>query len=289
LLRSADVPVDLFSVGRAPWIARQASAMGDAHLVASRRLDPGLVALNEAGAYNGHVPVTAIVLAIAWLTALATGHDAVVASNERSADVGNTVWHGLDVNHQWSKGLDFERRFQTVTAARCPGGPVPMSLLRPLSEAHIGALFARSARYDDAMTSCNANFRHVPSGEPERWCGRCPKCLFVYAVVGAHLDPARRQRVFGRDFLADGANEPLLAALAGETEVKPFECVGTPEELSAALGRWPGPLPEPARRIGERLFQRIPPGPAWEAASRPSGEHALPLAWEDRLRASLAA
>lgn len=289
LLRAMGVAVDLFSVGRAPWIARQAAAMGDAHLVATRHIDPALLELNDAGAWNGHVPVTAIVLAIAWLAALRSGHRWIVASNERSADVGNTTWHGLDVNHQWSKGADFEHRFAAVTQALVPGGPLPFSLLRPLSEAHIGALLARTTRYDDAMTSCNANFRHAPGAEPARWCGRCPKCLFVFVVVGAHVDATRRARIFGADFLADAGNEPLLAALAGEAQIKPFECVGTPEELSAALGRWPEPLPPAARGVAERLAARIAPGPAWLAAATPSNEHHLPAGWEERLRAAVAA
>ncbi len=291
LLRTMKVPVDLFSVGAAPWIRRQASAMGDRHVIVSRSIDPTLLRLNREGALNGHVPVTAIVLAVAWLTALLGSWRGVIASNERSADEGNTQWRGMEVNHQWSKGIDFERRFQALTVTRVRGGPIAFSLLRPLSELRIGAELAKYPLYFEAITSCNANFRVGAEAEVARWCGTCPKCLFVYLVVGPHLDTSSRNRLFGADFLANPGNAKLLRELAGETSVKPFECVGTAEEVSAALSLWSnqGALSETLRPIANALFDRLPPETACARCMAPSWEHAFPPGWEEQLRAALVA
>lgn len=55
--------------GDATRIQRTAAVAAVPRLVAARRLDPGLSAINRAGALNGHIPVTAIVSCIALLTA----------------------------------------------------------------------------------------------------------------------------------------------------------------------------------------------------------------------------
>ena len=62
------------------------------------------------GAYNGHVPVTAINSVIGLIVADANGLGPVVLSNERSSNVGNVSWLGRDVNHQWSKSIWPTRR-----------------------------------------------------------------------------------------------------------------------------------------------------------------------------------
>ena len=41
--------------------------------------------------------------------------------------------------------------------------------------------------------------------------------------------------IFGKDFLNDNDLQPILKQLKGEADVKPFECVGTIEEVNACL------------------------------------------------------
>ena len=71
------------------------------------------------------------------LIAVLAGRSAVIASNEASASHGNATWHGIDVNHQWSKSLEFERLFGKWLDRDRNGGPEYFSLLRPLSELRI--------------------------------------------------------------------------------------------------------------------------------------------------------
>lgn len=294
VLRHAGVPVTLISLGVAPWIRRSVAAMGDRHLVIGRTLDPQLFALNAAGALNGHVPISAIIAAATRLVALLGGWSAVVAANERSASLGNVVWRGLEINHQWSKGLHFERRWQQH-AARIPGGPTYLSLLRPLTELHIGACFARHPRYFDHVTSCNANFRLRPQDEPARWCGHCPKCLFVQIILAPHLSDAAVAQVFGGVFLG-AENLPLLRELLALEAHKPFECVGTPEEVAAALWRLhdQGRMAETAgmAEFRARSLPRLKDPHALyrqEMTPAPPAEDALTPLWRARLDAYLSA
>src|SRR5207302_4042692 len=129
IVRRSGRELALFSVGDAPPILRTVSVAGLPHLLAVRRLDPGLAALNRAGALNGHVPVTAIVSCVALLTAALRGFDTVAMANERSASAGNVSWEGVEVNHQFSKGLHAERLLQAA-AAETGAGVALFSILR---------------------------------------------------------------------------------------------------------------------------------------------------------------
>ncbi|MCA1689512.1 MAG: endonuclease domain-containing protein, partial [Actinobacteria bacterium] len=174
-VRRSDCEVALFSVGDLPAIAGTAQVAGLPHLVACRRLDPGLAGLNRAGALNGHVPITAIVACIAVLTAALHDFDAVAMANERSASHGNVRWDGIEVNHQFSKGFPAERLLRAAVAEAVDGVDV-FSVLRPASELAIARAFARLEPYHGVFTSCNAIFRLDPARRASSWCCDCPKC-----------------------------------------------------------------------------------------------------------------
>jgi hypothetical protein len=236
ILEAAGEAHDLLSVGRTDWawVHRSAAVAGRALHVVSRRLDPKLFDMNAAGALNGHVPVNAILAAVGTLVALLCGRPALIASNEASASFGNTVWHGVDVNHQWSKSLEFERLFRGWLGRQLDGGPEYVSLLRPLSELRIMKAFATHPGYFDAVTSCNANFKQsAPAAR--RFCLACPKCVFVSLMARPWLDDAAYHALFGGDALADPGNHTFVEELLGLRGTKPFECVGTPDETGAAL------------------------------------------------------
>ena len=61
--------------------------------------------------------------------ALARGCTELVVAHERSADVGNLVWDrtGEEINHQWGKSLEAERRLARLRATRssCRAWPTP--------------------------------------------------------------------------------------------------------------------------------------------------------------------
>jgi hypothetical protein len=264
VLRAAGFDPVPFSVNPNPVIVAVNAASGLPALAARRRLDPRLFELNRAGALNGHIPVTAINSLIAVATAVLHGLGPVVMSNERSASDPNLIWHGHEVNHQWSKGVEAEGLLRAAVTAHVGVTEPYFSLLRSLSELHIAQLFARYTAYDDVVTSCNAAFKlHDPTA---RWCGNCPKCRFVFLAMAPAMPRARLVGIFGADLLADPEQVPGYLELLGIDAHKPFECVGEVEESLAAVKlladdpQWRGAAVLTALRAAV-------PVDAWDAAS----------------------
>jgi len=278
-------PHDLLTIGRSgwEWVGRSAGIAGAPHHRVERRIDPRLLELNAAGALNGHVPVSAYLAFAGLLVALLAGRRAVIASNESSASFGSTHWRGLDVNHQWSKSLEFERSLLAWRARNLSGGPEYLSLLRPWTELRIVKAFASHPEYFATVTSCNRNFSQT-GPTAARWCLKCPKCVFVSLMARPWLDDAAYHALFGDDALADPANVDTLSELLGLDGMKPFECVGTPEESIAAfhLARTRGRiLPHgPMTLFNDRIAQDAPDlNETARRALAASSEHALPKRW----------
>ncbi|GGM07313.1 hypothetical protein GCM10007977_005440 [Dactylosporangium sucinum] len=198
-----------------------------------RTLDPRMRELNAAGAYNGHIPVTAINSLIAVATSLMHGLGPVVMSNESSASVPNLSWLGRDINHQWSKGLPAEAHLRDALLAHAGLQDAYFSLLRGLSELHIAALFAKFTTYDAVVTSCNQAFKQRDASD--RWCGHCPKCRFVFLALAPFTGRERLVGIFGTDIFTDLSQLEGYRELMGLTAHKPFECVGEIEESLVAL------------------------------------------------------
>jgi UDP-N-acetyl-alpha-D-muramoyl-L-alanyl-L-glutamate epimerase len=234
-MRAGGEPVLPASVNTARPIVDVMRASGLPSVHVERKLDPELFRLNAEGAYNGHIPVTAIVSLALVTAAILEDCDAVVMSNERSASVGNVEHHGVMVNHQYSKSLEAEELLAGVVRASISPQIDYFSLLRPLAELEITRRFARMTRYHDAFTSCNRAFRIDESRRTERWCGDCPKCRFVYLALAPFVSRARLTEIFGKDVLDDATQIPGYDELIGWNAFKPFECVGEVEESVAAF------------------------------------------------------
>ncbi len=235
LLEAAGVAFTPFAVNAKGPIIGSVEAIGRPPLFVARRLDPEMIRLGkEPGFYNGHVPSTAINSMIAALTALLFSYGTIILSNERSASEGNGEFDGRQANHQHSKSLDFERLIASVLAGATGGALRYFSLLRPYSEARIAALFARETRFDRVFSSCNENFKLAGHNGP-LWCGRCPKCHFVYLVFAPVMPRDRLVAIFGQDLLAQPEHERSFRELTGLAGQKPWECVGEIEEAAACL------------------------------------------------------
>jgi UDP-N-acetyl-alpha-D-muramoyl-L-alanyl-L-glutamate epimerase len=222
-------------VGNSPLIAACVVQTGLPGLNIRRELAPELFEYNKAGAWNGHIPVTAINSAILVLAALLYGYDCVVFSNERSASSATLEYDGQAVNHQWSKSWEFEQSFAAWLRSHVAADLNYCSLLRPLSELAVTRLFAREVRYDGVFSSCNRNFRILGPRPADRWCGQCPKCHFVFLALAPFVTKPRLLGIFGRNLLDDEAQQQGFDALLEFREHKPFECVGEGRESRAAL------------------------------------------------------
>ncbi len=201
-----------------------------------RTLDPELFKLNEAGAYNGHVPITAYISFLSIVVNLLAGFDGVAFSSERSSSYGNVDYLGMEVNHQWSKSQGAEDLMRSYISRFITGDIAYLNLVRPLSELHIAKLFAKYPKYFPLATSCNRNWLLAATDEHAGvWCGICPKCAFTFALLAAWLPEATVTKIFGHNLFEDRSLRPLYRELWGVEGFKPFECVGTPEETQAAF------------------------------------------------------
>jgi len=235
LLEAAGVDLTPFAVNPKGPILGSVDKIGRVPIYVARRLDPEMIRLGKLpGYYNGHVPSTAINSMIAALTALLFSYRRIVLSNERSASEGNVAFDGREANHQHSKSMAFERLIAEALAAATGGALGYFSLLRPYSEARIAALFARQTRFDRVFSSCNENFKLAGHDGP-LWCGRCPKCHFVFLILAPVMDKARLIEIFGQNLLDQAGHERSFRELTGLAGQKPWECVGEIEEAAACL------------------------------------------------------
>jgi len=234
-LKSIGADATVAWVGTSPLIAACAERTGLPLLNIGRELAPELFELNRLGAWNGHIPVTAVNSAILVLAAVLYGYDAVSFANERSASAATLEYAGQQVNHQWSKGYAFEQLLGVWVHAHVAADLDYCSLLRPFSELAVTRAFARLTPYFDVFSSCNRNFKLLGPKPADRWCGCCPKCHFVFLALAPFLPKPRLLSIFGRNLLDDEALAPGFDALLEYHEHKPFECVGEAAEARAAM------------------------------------------------------
>lgn len=204
-----------------------------------RFLDPKLLE-SRPGSYNGHVPISAVYAWLGLLLAHMYGFRWVVVGNEYSSNFGNVNWMGLDVNHQWSKSQEFETLFQNYVREFVTEDITYFSILRPFSELRITQFFTQYPRYLPIFSSCNKG----------KWCGACPKCAFVFTMLAAFLPKEEVVKIFGKDLFQDKNLATLFQDLSGRGDIKPFDCVGTFEEMQAALWK----VDELKTENGQKLF-----------------------------------
>jgi hypothetical protein len=112
-------------------------------------------------------------------------------SNEASAGEGNVVYEGVEINHQYSKSVEYERAFAGHLRESVSPDLMAFSLLRPLGELQIARLFADGPmeRFAGLYSSCNRNFRH--DAHAFAWCGECSKCAFVFLILAPFVAKER--------------------------------------------------------------------------------------------------
>jgi hypothetical protein len=290
MLKSVHEPMAAVWIGNSELIAACAARTGLPALNIGRQLAPELFEYNRLGAWNGHIPVTAINSAILVCVAVLYGYDAIIFSNEQSASVATLEYDGQQVNHQWSKSLEFEQRLRAYVKSHIAADLDYFSLLRPWSELAVTREFSRVTLYDDVFSSCNRNFRIRGERPADRWCGQCPKCHFVFLALAPFVTKPRLLAIFGRNLLDDASLAAGFDALLEYREHKPFECVGEGRESRAAMFALTQ-RPEwredalVARFAEEILPQLERSGLALAAQLQPATGHFLPARLQDLLRA----
>ena len=195
--------------------------------VIKRTLDSTMLRMNNEGFLNGHTPFSAMLAFYTLLIGFATNSKYIALSNESSANEPTVP--DSEINHQYSKSIAFENDFRDYVNKYISSDIEYFSFLRPLNEIQIASLFSRNKDYYMVFKSCNAG------SKTDSWCGKCPKCLFTYLIMSPFISQEDLINIFGKDLLNDNDLQPILKQLKGEADVKPFECVGTIEEVNACL------------------------------------------------------
>lgn len=202
-----------------------------------RKIDPGLIELNQRGFINGHTPFSTMLAFTSYLVAYLIGQKYIVVSNESSANESNLVCSEdpdlvcAKVNHQYSKSFEFEQDFTDYAKTYLRAPVTYFSFLRPLNELQIAKIFARLDKYHSVFKSCNVGSK----GDTWVWCGHCAKCLFAFIILSPYLYPDRLIFIFHKDLFTDESLLTTFKELIGHGENKPFDCVGTFEEVNFAV------------------------------------------------------
>lgn len=209
--------------------AQTAGYSNEKIVTVKRTIDKNLIELNKQGFINGHTPFSALVAFLSYFNAYITGKKYILLSNESSANESNV--DGTKINHQYSKTYEFECDFNEYTKKYFKIDIKYFSLLRPLSEYQIAMLFSNYEKYHEIFKSCNVGSKK----EPWHWCCSCPKCLFVYIILSPFLYKEKLIRIFGEDLFEKEDLLDIFIELTGYGKTKPFECVGTYEEVRYAI------------------------------------------------------
>ncbi len=246
----------------------------------ARQIDAKVRRSDELGFFNGHVPITAVITAAAVVAAILGQRDAVVLSNEWSASIPTLVVDGRPINHQWSKGADFEQAFSAMVERSLGPGLSVFSYLRPRSELWVAQQFAGLTGYHATFRSCNRSFHQDPAQRLDHWCGVCDKCCFIDLMLAPFMSAAELGAVFyGSEPLDNPELEGRFATLLGLLpDTKPFECVGDVDECRAALSL---AVDRPDRRDSRMLHALHAlvadlPGSTGPTLLAPMGPHYIP-------------
>jgi len=199
-------------------------------IVVERKIDPKLLELNKKGFLNGHTPFTAVLSFLSVFCAVLFNYKNIAFSNEKSADEGNVRYLGMIINHQYSKSSKFEKKFKFYCKKYLAKKINYFSFLRAYTELEISKIFRGYPQYFSIFSSCN-----LAGKTGDRWCGNCPKCLFVYATLYPLLKKKQLLKIFGKDLFENKKLLPIMQSLIGQGSQKPFECVGTYKESRKAF------------------------------------------------------
>lgn len=193
----------------------------------SRSIDPQLLRLNNLGYLNGHTPFSAMLAFYTLLASLLNGFKNIALSNESSAN--EVTIPGTNINHQYSKSFEFEEDFRWYYNNFISASFNYFSFLRPLNELQIVSIFSKLENYHPVFRSCNVG------SKTDSWCGKCSKCLFTSIMLSAFKGTDYANRIIGTDMLNDREMIPVFDELTGISNNKPFECVGTLEDVNVAM------------------------------------------------------
>ncbi|MBR0480779.1 hypothetical protein IJJ46_03095 [Candidatus Saccharibacteria bacterium] len=210
--------------------------------------------LQKSKGFNGHVPVTYIVMSLALVQAIlnrqktvltsigqegAEAHAIIRKPGKTARDFAKVNDGDLPVNHQWSKTADAEKLFRAYVHQYISPELDVYSPLREYTELKIAQLFAEKCwqKYGKKFSSCNvANYAQGKDNSNLKWCGNCAKCANSYLLFAPFVPRRELDDLFGglSPFENPELTDDFEGLLGINDKIKPFECVGEIDELRYA-------------------------------------------------------
>jgi UDP-N-acetyl-alpha-D-muramoyl-L-alanyl-L-glutamate epimerase len=246
LKRIGEPKISTFGVNAHEVLSAQAALLETTHSSIRRQVDlQALKNLKENGnngiVLNGHVPISAILVHIGLVNALAHNMSTVVVAVERSANEPTVKnYLGVEVNHQWSKSSEFEKALDSLLKSYVHRSAGFMSIVRPLRELEIMKLYFAmrlAEKFKTVSSSCNRSLAFTTSRTEDSplWCGECEKCAFMYLLMHGAGQPEFAQEIMRRDLFADTKLYFTYRGLLGLSDTKPFDCVGDIAECRESM------------------------------------------------------
>lgn len=229
-----------------PWYAANSPAKVYPAIIDSWKTPPEIIVreidlekLRKSDGLNGHVPVTYINESLALIQAILDHKNTVIVSIAQEGNEAHTRIGDLAVNHQWSKSWQAEQLLAEYVAKYISPDLHVGSPLRKYSELRVAELFVKNCWQDFGakFSSCNrANYQQGQQNQELTWCADCAKCANSYLLFCPFLPAEQLQAVFGGEelFTKPSLTDIYKGLLGIDNFIKPFECVGTIEELRKA-------------------------------------------------------
>lgn len=211
--------------------------------------------LQKTAGKNGHVPITYIVMSLAIIQAILNNENVVITSIAQEGNEPHGMIGDLAVNHQWSKSWLAEQLFAKYVATYISPNIHIGSPLRKYSELKVAELFTKKCwqNYGNEFSSCNrANYTQGSDSQELTWCGECAKCANSYLLFCPFLPAGILTATFtNRDLFNSPHLIGIFKGLLGiDGIMKPFECIGTIDELRYAYHH--------RNQSGEKQYHNLP-------------------------------
>lgn len=228
----------IFSKLRAPvvWFLKTRKPYRETLLgtAASKNLEP-LIHLTEDGseiyknaytemnyASRTHTGVSIYIMTL-LLGALKHKSKFICLGNERSSNDPYCFWDGKIVNHQFDKTKEYRKFIESYINKFILPDVKLFSIFEGLYEYRISELMKSFGfSFFSKMTSCN-----YLSNE-KKWCHRCPKCAWSFAILTHAFGQKKAVEVVGADLFED---PKIFETMMNPALPKPFECIGERPEV----------------------------------------------------------
>ena len=159
--------------------------------------------------------------------ALQHNYTQVALGITKSTDEHNLIWDktGEEINYLWGMSTAAEKLLADYIQTNLVSNLNYFHLLRPVYDIVVFNLLSRDAAAVPSTHSC---------AQQKPWCGRCPKCIYVWMHLVAYLDEAVVEQMFDKNLFDLPENRTFVRKMLGLEGYKPCDCMGTVSETQVA-------------------------------------------------------